>query len=443
MGGPLIPLDQAHIEGIADNAFGSAYVNASAHAKELDSLFGLLRRVPLTTPVRGSEYEQTSDFGARVDPFTRHVAFHPGIDWAGPWGSAVKATAPGTVVFAGPRGGYGNMVEIDHGFGIKTRYGHLSSILVRVGAKVAKGSPVGKLGSTGRSTGPHVHYEIWLADVVRDPRGSSRLDVMFSSKSKDTPPQAMPMAPAAKPVRSGRSSAPSIISADLVVHGNLVSTGDIQIDGRVEGDVQSSGLVIGDKAFIQGEIMAEDVTVRGRIQGSIRARKVLLASTCHVEGNILHEAFAVETGAFFEGNCRHSDNPLAEEARPAAIRPAVAAPRCRRARPGGSDGTQAGRSPAPGRDLRAAEIRRLTPFRFAECDPAPASRCGVCLYGGTGTVLASSPFAFRGDQACRPPSLPKTSPSSRMSSSKSPQRTASPGLRPSRAHWPPQAWRCC
>ncbi len=169
MGGPLIPLDQAHIEGIADNAFGSAYVNASAHAKELDSLFGLLRRVPLTTPVRGSEYEQTSDFGARVDPFTRHVAFHPGIDWAGPWGSAVKATAPGTVVFAGPRGGYGNMVEIDHGFGIKTRYGHLSSILVRVGAKVAKGSPVGKLGSTGRSTGPHVHYEIWLADVVRDP----------------------------------------------------------------------------------------------------------------------------------------------------------------------------------------------------------------------------------------------------------------------------------
>ncbi len=149
---------------------------------------------------------------------------------------------------------------------------------------------------------------------------------MFSSKSKDTPPQAMPMAPAAKPVRSGRSSAPSIISADLVVHGNLVSTGDIQIDGRVEGDVQSSGLVIGDKAFIQGEIMAEDVTVRGRIQGSIRARKVLLASTCHVEGNILHEAFAVETGAFFEGNCRHSDNPLAEEARPAAIRPAVAAP---------------------------------------------------------------------------------------------------------------------
>jgi cytoskeletal protein CcmA (bactofilin family) len=110
------------------------------------------------------------------------------------------------------------------------------------------------------------------------------------------------------------SAAPSIISADLTVTGTLTSTGDIQVDGRVEGDVQSAGLVIGDKAFIHGDVMAEEVTVRGRVQGSVRARKVLLASTCHVEGNILHEAFAVETGAFFEGNCRHADNPLAEEA---------------------------------------------------------------------------------------------------------------------------------
>jgi len=107
------------------------------------------------------------------------------------------------------------------------------------------------------------------------------------------------------------SSAPSIISSDLVVTGTLTSTGDIQIDGKVEGNVNSTGLVIGEKAFIEGDVMAEDVTVRGRVKGAIRARKVLLASTCHVEGDILHEAFAVETGAFFEGNCRHADNPLA------------------------------------------------------------------------------------------------------------------------------------
>ena len=135
---------------------------------------------------------------------------------------------------------------------------------------------------------------------------------MFSSKKETAPPPPAANVPAAK--RAARSSAPSIISADLVVNGTLTSTGDIQIDGRVEGDVHSAGLVIGDKAFIHGEIMAEEVTVRGRVQGSIRARKVLLCSTSHVEGNILHEAFAVETGAFFEGNCRHADNPLADDA---------------------------------------------------------------------------------------------------------------------------------
>ncbi len=137
---------------------------------------------------------------------------------------------------------------------------------------------------------------------------------MFSSKSKssdNTPPPPVQSATMKRGTRS--SAAPSIISADLVVNGTLTSTGDIQIDGRVEGDVHSAGLVIGEKAFIHGEILAEDVTVRGRIQGSVRARKVLLASTCHVEGNILHEAFSVEAGAFFEGNCRHSDNPLSDE----------------------------------------------------------------------------------------------------------------------------------
>jgi cytoskeletal protein CcmA (bactofilin family) len=144
---------------------------------------------------------------------------------------------------------------------------------------------------------------------------------MFSSKSKNTeaaaPAASAPTGTPANQTKRGAraSSAPSLISADLVVNGTLTSGGDIQIDGRVEGDVHVAGLVIGDKAFINGEIMADDVTVRGRVQGSIRARKVLLASTSHVEGNILHEAFAVEAGAFFEGNCRHSDNPLAEEHR--------------------------------------------------------------------------------------------------------------------------------
>jgi murein DD-endopeptidase MepM/ murein hydrolase activator NlpD len=169
IGGPDVPIQSVHIDGIADDTFKNAYLGATAHESELNTLFTALHHVPLTTPVRGAQFELTSGFGARVDPFTRHVAFHPGVDFGGPWGSTVASTAPGVVVWAGARGGYGNMVEIDHGYGFRTRYGHLSSILVRVGARVEKGSPIGKLGSTGRSTGPHVHYEVWLADVLRDP----------------------------------------------------------------------------------------------------------------------------------------------------------------------------------------------------------------------------------------------------------------------------------
>ena len=138
---------------------------------------------------------------------------------------------------------------------------------------------------------------------------------MFS-KSKDpvspAPSMAAP-APVTPPKRATRGTVPSIISADLTVTGTLVSSGDIQIDGVVEGDVRSVGLVIGEKAEIHGEILAEDIIVRGRVMGRIRAHKVQLSSTSHVEGDILHEAFAVEAGAFFEGNCRHSDNPLGDE----------------------------------------------------------------------------------------------------------------------------------
>lgn len=133
---------------------------------------------------------------------------------------------------------------------------------------------------------------------------------MFSSKSKDAPPQPAMAAPPAAPKRTRALSAPSIISADMAIQGGINSKGDIQIDGRVDGDVRSIGLVIGDKAEIHGEIFAEDVTVRGKVIGRIHARKVLLAATSHVEGDILHEALAVESGAFFDGNCRHSNDPL-------------------------------------------------------------------------------------------------------------------------------------
>ncbi|HEX7775500.1 MAG TPA: polymer-forming cytoskeletal protein [Parvibaculum sp.] len=118
--------------------------------------------------------------------------------------------------------------------------------------------------------------------------------------------------PVAPVKRTGARTAPSIISTDLVVHGNLVATGDIQVDGTVEGDIRSQSLTIGEKASITGEIVADDIVIRGRVIGTIRGRRVQLSSTCHVEGDILHEALAVETGAFFEGNCRHSDDPIGQ-----------------------------------------------------------------------------------------------------------------------------------
>jgi murein DD-endopeptidase MepM/ murein hydrolase activator NlpD len=169
IGGPDIPLDKVHIEGISDPAFQNAYFKASAVLGQMDELLASLRHVPLTVPVSGPEFERTSGFGARIDPFTGRYSFHPGLDFAGPWGAIVRSTAAGVIVWAGPRGTYGNMIDIDHGLGIHTRYGHLSAVLVQVGARVGKGVPIGKLGSTGRSTGPHVHYEIWYDDVVRNP----------------------------------------------------------------------------------------------------------------------------------------------------------------------------------------------------------------------------------------------------------------------------------
>ena len=135
---------------------------------------------------------------------------------------------------------------------------------------------------------------------------------MFS-KSKE--PEAAPsssVTPAAQPKRNRANDVPSVISAELIVKGTLISAGDVQVEGKIDGDIRASGLVIGEKAIIVGDVYAEEAVVRGRVEGSIRARRVQLCSTCHVEGNVLHEALSVETGAFFEGNCRHTDNPLAD-----------------------------------------------------------------------------------------------------------------------------------
>jgi murein DD-endopeptidase MepM/ murein hydrolase activator NlpD len=102
----------------------------------------------------------SSGFGQRSDPFTGHAAFHEGVDIASRFGSEIKAMGGGVVSYAGEKEGYGNTVEINHGNGYTTRYGHCKSILVRVGDRVVKGQEVALVGTTGRSTGPHLHFEV-------------------------------------------------------------------------------------------------------------------------------------------------------------------------------------------------------------------------------------------------------------------------------------------
>jgi murein DD-endopeptidase MepM/ murein hydrolase activator NlpD len=128
--------------------------------KKLDQLQDGVIAIPSDKPIKTS-VSFTSGFGVRSDPFRAGAAMHPGIDLAGPVGTPIQATAEGVVLRAGwNSGGYGNLVEIDHGRGITTRYGHLSAIDVVAGQKVTRGQLVGRMGSTGRSTGSHLHYEV-------------------------------------------------------------------------------------------------------------------------------------------------------------------------------------------------------------------------------------------------------------------------------------------
>jgi murein DD-endopeptidase MepM/ murein hydrolase activator NlpD len=126
-----------------------------------------LASLPSVWPVRGFV---TSDFGQRLDPYTADRVMHAGLDIANDFGKEVMSPADGTVVFAGLEGGYGNVLVVDHGYGLKTRYGHLSKILVKPGDHVKRGQTVAAIGNTGRSTGPHLHYEVRVNGVAQNPR---------------------------------------------------------------------------------------------------------------------------------------------------------------------------------------------------------------------------------------------------------------------------------
>jgi len=109
-----------------------------------------------------------------------------------------------------------------------------------------------------------------------------------------------------------KAKAPSILSADLKITGSIVSDGEVQLDGTVEGDVRATDLTIGEEASISGEVIAENVVIRGRVNGSVRARQVQLSSTARVEGDVIHATLAIESGAFFDGLCKRSSDPLSD-----------------------------------------------------------------------------------------------------------------------------------
>jgi len=170
LGGPLIEAkDPRALAAILDveEDFAARIQSAAQNLNTMRSLSQAAQTLPFGKPV--SNAVRSSGYGVRFDPFTRRPAFHAGQDFAGGYRTPIYATGPGVVSFVGVRSGYGNTVEVDHGRGFKTRYAHLQGYSVAPGQRVGVGQRIASMGSTGRSTGVHLHYEIWDNGRVKNP----------------------------------------------------------------------------------------------------------------------------------------------------------------------------------------------------------------------------------------------------------------------------------
>ncbi|MBT6116731.1 MAG: M23 family metallopeptidase, partial [Rhodospirillaceae bacterium] len=159
-GGPFVAFDSS--EPLDENA-----ALLDRKITRLERLQEMVRVLPLNAPM--DDYRLTSDFGKRKDPVNGRLAMHSGIDFVSAGRAPVLAPSGGIVVFVGWRGGYGKVVEIDHGYGVRTRYAHLRKIFVKRGQEVDYRDKLGQIGSTGRTTGPHLHYEVLIDDQPTDP----------------------------------------------------------------------------------------------------------------------------------------------------------------------------------------------------------------------------------------------------------------------------------
>lgn len=176
MGGPFVPVKL----GAESGPFERQLSRINITRAQVERMNRTLSLVPYRKPVIG-EVEFTSGFGVRSDPFLGRPAMHTGLDFRAQTGDPVRVTANGKVVSAGWSGGYGRMVEVDHGNGLSTRYGHLSEINVKVGQPVKIGEVIGEVGSTGRSTGPHLHYETRIDGDAVDPQKFLRAGIRLSA----------------------------------------------------------------------------------------------------------------------------------------------------------------------------------------------------------------------------------------------------------------------
>ena len=166
-GGPFLPIDPNEVT-TDENGFVSRVASIQARLAEVDALEQAVGSMPLGYPVGVKSY-QTSSFGTRKDPFTKRPTWHGGVDFGGQRLAPIVSTADGTVSFVGRKAAYGRVVEIDHGHGFTTRYAHLQKTFVKRGQTVNKGDKIGGMGSTGRSTATHLHYEVHFQGRSYDP----------------------------------------------------------------------------------------------------------------------------------------------------------------------------------------------------------------------------------------------------------------------------------
>jgi murein DD-endopeptidase MepM/ murein hydrolase activator NlpD len=177
-GGPLLRLATTR-----DGGIDPRFKRMGMSLARMDALASGLASLPQVQPAHVAYV--SSSYGYRADPFNGSAAFHAGLDFPGPMGSPIYAAANGTVTFVGQRQGYGNCIEITHGNGLLTRYAHLSGFGARVGQKVDAGARIGAMGSTGRSTGPHLHFEVRINDRPVNPRPF--LEAASRAQSRHTP----------------------------------------------------------------------------------------------------------------------------------------------------------------------------------------------------------------------------------------------------------------